>query len=1150
MRLERLDLAPYGRFADRSLAFSPSAELHIVFGANESGKTTTLSAVRDLLYGFPTQTTFGFAHDPRLLRVGGVFRLADGARLDVRRRKGNKDTLLDAEGRPISEEPLKAALGRVDRATFEAEFGLTAQALREGGETLLSAGGSLAETLAAGSVSLSALNSLRKRLNAEADDLFGPRRAASKPFYAALDSHGEAERKWRDAVVTADTLKAANDETRLAEARLIDLKAQHQERGSAFQRGSRALRVRPKLTRLDAVAAELAAFADLPALGAAQIAEIRHALETDRAKNAELERLAAEDSADAAAKASLGLDETLAAHGAAIDELREHLGAVRKAEIDLPTRLGAQAQARAQLEELARRLGLADADALLAATPTDAALARLRTLAVRRRANDKARAEAERRHAAAVTERRRLGEGTAAGAVDPAPLKRRLDAYAEAARDAERFRQEKALIAREAAALVEQAAALSPAAADVEALARAPLPDLKSLEDRARAEAAAEEARRAARDQRDASQAAVEAGAADLARHENAAAGATRADWDATRAQRDAALDRLGAALGGPEDLRGERFETTRALVRAADATVERVLSDTERAARLQASREALATRRGELSRHEAAFAAAEQACAAAAAETAALWRPSGIAPGDPAAMICWRERVEGIRERRETLEVRRAEARALADRLDATRATLRPWFADAGAAPPVSEAVEEWLRAARTRLDALHEERQAALEIEAKRREAERVAGEWAAERESVAAEAETLAREWAAAAAALRLRAETTPEEAEAALDAWAAAPLPRREFEDTGHRIETMRGDIERFEAAVAAVVATTAPGLSGETARDALAKLVAALAVARKAEDERRRLEAAAGARARQAAAAAAERKALGASLAEARERLAVSDDAALAAELDRCDRRAELQGEQTRLARELAESGDSLDEATLRAEASGFEFTALPSQIDLAEREQTALLNEIGVAAAAASAAAGRGDALAKGRDAAAAARDRVEAAADLVDVAERWLTRAAAAKLAARAIERHRAAAQDPLIRRAGELFAVATAASFAGLGVSYGADDQPILVARRPGGEMVEVKGLSEGARDQLYLSLRLALLERRAGEPLPFIGDDLLASFDDQRTRHTLDLLAEFGSRRQTILFTHHARVAELAGGLASRKVEVLEI
>ncbi len=1150
MRLERLDLAPYGPFARRTLRLRPEAALHVVLGANKSGKTTTLSAIGDLLYGFPRDTPYAFAHDQRQLRVGGAFRLADGARLDIRRRKGAKDTLLDAEDRPIPEEALRAALGAVDRRTFETEFGLTAEALRDGGEALLRAGGSLAETLAAGSASLTALNELRKRLTAEADAEFGPRRAAAKPFYVALDAYTEADRKLREATVTADALTAVEDDARQAQARLIDLKAQHQEHGRAIARRRRAQRVRPKLDGLDAIAGELADLAGLPALAAATVADIRAALEADRLKRAEQERLAAEDAQDAQAMAALGLDATLVAHGAAIDALREQLGAVRKAEIDLPTRLGAQTQAHGQLEELARRLGLADPEAIIAEAPTDAALARLRALAGRRRANEKARAEAERRHAAAVAEWRRLGPAAETVVLDPAPLKRRLDGYADAARDAERLRLELAANAREARALAEESQALDPTMADVDALARAPLPDLKTLEARSRAETAAEDARKAAQEKAAAARRALESGTADLGRHESASAGATRADWDAARAHREAALDRLGAALEGPDDARAERFETARARALAADATVESVLADTARAARLQAAREALEVRRVEYSHAEAEWTAAGEARAEAARRTVALWAPSGIAPGEPAAMARWRERVEILRERRAKLETKQAETGALAAKLDAARATLRLWFADAGAAPPESDAFEEWRRAAQARLDALQEAKQAAVESETKRKQAELGIAEWAAERDSAVAEAATVAQDWAEAAVALQLAPEATVEEAEAALEAWAAVPLPRREYLDANHRIATMRTDIEQFERDVETVVATAAPAFGGEAGRDALPKLVARLAAARRAEDERRRLESAAAARALRRAALAAERAALGATLAAAREALGAADDASLAVALDRWDRRARREEERQRLRRELVENGDGYDESVLREEASAFDFTALPAEIELAEQEQAALLNEIGAAAAAASAAEARRDALARGRDAAAAARERVEAAGELVDVAERWLARTVAAKLAARAIERHRAAAQDPLIARAGKWFADATAKNFAGLGVGYDASDHPILIARRAGGQNVEVSGLSEGARDQLFLSLRLALLERRAGEPLPFIGDDLLASFDDERTRHTLDLLAEFGRGRQTILFTHHARVAELARELDGRVVEVVEM
>ena len=54
------------------------APLHVVYGTNESGKTTALSAIGDLLYGFPGQTPYGFRHDQRALRVGGVCSLKRG----------------------------------------------------------------------------------------------------------------------------------------------------------------------------------------------------------------------------------------------------------------------------------------------------------------------------------------------------------------------------------------------------------------------------------------------------------------------------------------------------------------------------------------------------------------------------------------------------------------------------------------------------------------------------------------------------------------------------------------------------------------------------------------------------------------------------------------------------------------------------------------------------------------------------------------------------------------------------------------------------------------------------------------------------------------------------------------------------------------
>lgn len=73
----------------------------------------------------------------------------------------------------------------------------------------------------------------------------------------------------------------------------------------------------------------------------------------------------------------------------------------------------------------------------------------------------------------------------------------------------------------------------------------------------------------------------------------------------------------------------------------------------------------------------------------------------------------------------------------------------------------------------------------------------------------------------------------------------------------------------------------------------------------------------------------------------------------------------------------------------------------------------------------------------------------------------------------------------------------------------------------------------------MSEGTCDQVYLALRLASLSLYLDreEPLPFIVDDILVNFDDQRSLATLRVLVEFSKRTQVIMFTHHQHIVELA-------------
>jgi len=78
-----------------------------------------------------------------------------------------------------------------------------------------------------------------------------------------------------------------------------------------------------------------------------------------------------------------------------------------------------------------------------------------------------------------------------------------------------------------------------------------------------------------------------------------------------------------------------------------------------------------------------------------------------------------------------------------------------------------------------------------------------------------------------------------------------------------------------------------------------------------------------------------------------------------------------------------------------------------------------------------------------------------------------------------------------------------------------------------------------VEMDGLSDGTRDQLFLALRLAGIEQhlKDREPMPLIVDDILINFDADRAKATLACLAELSRQTQVLVFTHHAYLLDLA-------------
>lgn len=75
--------------------------------------------------------------------------------------------------------------------------------------------------------------------------------------------------------------------------------------------------------------------------------------------------------------------------------------------------------------------------------------------------------------------------------------------------------------------------------------------------------------------------------------------------------------------------------------------------------------------------------------------------------------------------------------------------------------------------------------------------------------------------------------------------------------------------------------------------------------------------------------------------------------------------------------------------------------------------------------------------------------------------------------------------------------------------------------------------------KRLSKGTVDQIYLALRLAMVQslNEAGESIPMLLDDPFANYDDTRLERAMRLLTEVSRRSQILLFTCREDVARVA-------------
>jgi uncharacterized protein YhaN len=177
MRLNRLDLTRYGKFTGKSISFgkkvASKTDLHLIYGLNEAGKSTLFSAYLDLLFGIGPQSPYNFIHSYAAMRIGAQLEFAGGPR-DLLRVK-RKESLLDAQERPISDAVLNQELGGIDREAYCMMFSLDDKSLERGGQSILASQGELGRLLFSASAGLSDLNIALQSIREHSEAFYKPR---------------------------------------------------------------------------------------------------------------------------------------------------------------------------------------------------------------------------------------------------------------------------------------------------------------------------------------------------------------------------------------------------------------------------------------------------------------------------------------------------------------------------------------------------------------------------------------------------------------------------------------------------------------------------------------------------------------------------------------------------------------------------------------------------------------------------------------------------------------------------------------------------------------------------------------------------------------------------------------------------------------
>lgn len=1149
MRINRLDLLRYGKFTDRCVTLPSAAQdFHLIVGPNEAGKSTLRNAIQDLLFGIETRSRYNFLHPHKEMRLGAL--IEQGAsQLDFIRTKAQSKTLQTSASVPLPDQALTPFLGPVDRVFFDQMFGLNHARLVSGGKQILSASDNIGQILFQAAAGIGSLGDVRDRLEQEADKLWAKRKSGEREYYLACTELEQAESALKHATVRTKDWQEARTQMDRISADLGQAREHYQVLAQEQMQLERLRRVAPLLSTLieaERQQADLGGVVLLPDQAADQLAHAEHEVAIASQTHLLFEKQATELQTALAAlhpvEAILARGPDIEALSAMRQQLRNHESDINKRETEIRVLWQTVAQST-------RQLGWPQdsEDAVAQRLPDSLIRASLDNMVRRHEGLNQALVTAQQLLSSRQEEVKTLdAEMTELpAAVIPVAL---ADALATARAMGDVASQERRVglqlsrLQRELVATTLELGTWNPGP-DLLRQLLPPTQDETQMLIKQRSDltlVAVTVGERLNEVQAD-----IERLRLEIAQYKTTHDPVTLGDVHQVRRARDATWLTIKS---GSTALMQAAPDYEQAVAQAdllSDKRHDKAQQETELQSRLD--------RLQRLQQQSAELALRVQDHAQTLADLDQTWarriQTLGLA-GLPLLQVNnWRaarERVLGAAEI--LIEAQLSQADFLASVAQARGALTQALQVETPEVQSYAFSALILLADERVTTATRAQERRKALGTQKIRAEAA------LPDLNQRVLQAQTALTTWQADLQKNLRLAHLPPdstmgtiEGALALFESMSQRLQKMREIRAT--RIDMMRRDLKEFADAALILAQDLAPLLCQEAPAQIALQLDSQLRQELLVSQALGRLKTDVAKVSAQAQAASLRITQAKASLAPLMHVSGVTDNEGLRVAIDRSDRLRVLHLKIEQAQRQLLQAGDGLARDALET---AFEATdgdtisnRLPEikrQLDDVVAQQNRLSGELTSAEAALGKIAGQAQA-------AKAESQRQEALARMGNAVERYLKVYTAAKLLRWSIERFRESKQGPMLARASEVFKGLTQGVFNQLVVDFESDPLK-LSGQRISGELVDIDGMSEGTRDQLYLALRLAALELHLAQtvPLPFIADDLFINYDDGRARAGLSALARLSEKTQVIFLSHHAHLVPLAQSVLGDKLNVI--